>query len=93
MIESFADTRTASIYHGKSIKGFPSDFLPVAWRKLDMLRRAVTLHDLRVPPGNRLESLKGNREGFHSIRINDQWRIVFRWSQGSVYDVQIIDYH
>lgn len=93
MIESFADTRTAGIYHGKTIKGFPSDFLPVARRKLDMLRRAASLQDLRVPPGNRLEGLKGDRRGFHSIRINDQWRIVFKWDQGSAYNVQIVDYH
>jgi len=93
MIESFADTTTESIYHGKTCKGFPSGILSVARRKLDMLHRAATLQDLRMPPGNRLEALKGNAAGIHSIRINDQWRIVFRWNQGSAYDVRIIDYH
>lgn len=93
MIESFADSRTEAVYHGKTVKGLPSDFLSVARRKLDMLRRATTLQDLRVPPGNRLETLKGAVAGVHSIRINDQWRIVFRWDQGSAYDVQIVDYH
>ena len=93
MIESFADRTTEAIYHGKTAKGFPSDFLAVAQRKLDMLRRASTLQDLRVPPGNRLEALKGDLAGFHSIRINDQWRIVFQWSQGSAHQVRIVDYH
>lgn len=93
MIESFADTRTAAVYHGKTVKGFPSDFLPVARRKLDMLRRSATLQDLRMPPGNHLEALKGNLSGFHSIRVNDQWRIVFRWQEGSAHDVRIVDYH
>ncbi len=93
MIESFADRTTEAIYDGKTAKGFPSDFLAVARRKLDMLRRASTLQDLRVPPGNRLEALKGDLAGFHSIRINDQWRIVFQWSQGSAHQVRIVDCH
>ncbi|MCD8351283.1 MAG: type II toxin-antitoxin system RelE/ParE family toxin [Planctomycetaceae bacterium] len=93
MIESFGDARTESLYHGKTVKGFPSDFLSVARRKLDMVRRSVTLQDLRVPPGNRLEALKGNLAGFHSIRINDQWRIIFKWTDGAAYEVQIVDYH
>ncbi len=93
MFESFADKTTEVIYHGKIVKGFPSDFLAVARRKLDMLRRASTLQDLRVPPGNRLEALKGDFARLHSIRINDQWRIVFRWKQGSAHQVRIVDYH
>jgi proteic killer suppression protein len=93
MIESFAGKVTEAIYHGKTTKGFPSDVLTVACRKLDMLRRASTLQDLRTPPGNRLEALKGDLAGFHSIRINDQWRIVFQWDQGSAYQVRIVDYH
>ncbi len=93
MIESFADKTTEAIYHGKTVKGFPSDFLAVARRKLDMLRRASTLQDLRMPPGNRLEALKGDLAGFHSIRINDQWRIAFQWRQGSAHQVRIVDYH
>lgn len=93
MIESFADTRTTTIYHGKTVKGFSSDFLAVARRKLDMLRRAATLQNLRVSPGNLLEALKGVWTGFHSIRINDQWRVVFQWKDGSAHSVRIIDYH
>lgn len=64
-----------------------------ARRKLLYLNAAITLDDLRVPPGNRLEALKGNRKGQHSIRINDQWRICFRWHEGSAHDVEIVDYH
>ncbi len=93
MIKSFADRTAEAIYHGKTVKGFPSDFLAVARRKLDMLRRVSTLQDLRMPPGNHLEALKGDLAGFHSIRINDQWRIVFQWSQGSAHHVRIVDYH
>jgi proteic killer suppression protein len=93
MIESFADKTTEAIYHGKAVKGFPGDLLVVAGRKLDMLRRAATLQDLRVPPGNSLEALKGSAAGLHSIRINDQWRIVFRWMRDSAHDVHIVDYH
>lgn len=65
----------------------------VALRKLRMLNRAVTLNDLRVPPANRLEKLKGDREGQHSIRINEQWRICFDWRDGDVFNVEIVDYH
>ncbi|MCC8179805.1 MAG: type II toxin-antitoxin system RelE/ParE family toxin [Planctomycetes bacterium] len=93
MIESFADTKTAAIYHGYFVKGFPLGILPVARRKLDMLSRAVSLQDLRSPPGNRLEALKGSRSGFHSIRINNQWRIIFKWNDGAAREVLIIDYH
>ena len=97
MIKSFADSKTEMIFSGggkTKSKGFPSvDALPVAVRKLDMLNRATVLRDLLVPPGNRLEALKGSLAGKHSIRINDQWRIVFRWNQGFAYDVQIVDYH
>ena len=66
---------------------------PVAMRKLAMLNQAGQLHDLRVPPGNRLEVLKGDRTGQHSIRINDQWRVCFRWTEGDAEDVEIVDYH
>jgi proteic killer suppression protein len=71
----------------------PAEIQRAALRKLRMLNRAGTLQDLRVPPGNRLEALKRNREGQHSIRINDQWRICFRWEQGDAHDVDIVDYH
>jgi len=74
-------------------KGFPSDLLNVARRKLLQLNAAAALSDLRIPPGNRLESLRGDLVGYHSIRINDQWRIIFRWDDASASDVEIIDYH
>lgn len=66
---------------------------PVAVRKLDMLNAASNINDLRVPPGNRLEALRGELRGYHSIRINDQWRVVFRWEDGHAYEVRIADYH
>jgi toxin HigB-1 len=69
------------------------DIHPTAQRKLDLINAAGALMDLRVPPGNRLETLKGDRSGFHSIRINDQWRIIFRWVENGAEEVQIIDYH
>jgi len=75
------------------VRRFPPDIIPVALRKLDMLARAHALIDLRAPPGNRLEALKGDREGFYSIRINDQWRIVFIWDGHDASDVSIVDYH
>jgi proteic killer suppression protein len=71
----------------------PQDMQQVALRKLRMLNRAETLNDLRVPPANSLEALKGDRQGQHSIRINDRWRICFRWDGGDAYDVEIVDYH
>ena len=96
MIASFADRATEALFHGetgKSIKEIPSDIRKVAVRKLDMVNAANELQDLRVPPGNRLEALRGDLRGKHSIRINDQWRIVFRWRDGDAYKVEIIDYH
>jgi proteic killer suppression protein len=78
--------------HSGVTKRFPGELRHVAQRKLQYLNVAVGLNDLKVPPGNRLEKLKGSLEGFHSIRINDQWRIVFRWNDGA-YDVEIVDYH
>ena len=75
------------------IRRIPADLQRSALRKLKMLNQAQTLLDLRVPPANRLEALKGSRKGKHSIRINDQWRICFRWERGQAYDVEIIDYH
>jgi toxin HigB-1 len=75
------------------VRRFPFELRRIARRKLLYLHEAELLADLRVPPGNRLEALKGSLEGYHSIRINDQWRLVFRWNQGSAEDVQIVDYH
>jgi proteic killer suppression protein len=78
---------------GRVPKGFPPDLVAVARRKLGWLDAAAALRDLASPPGNRLESLSGDRQGQHSIRINDQWRICFRWSDGGADDVEIVDYH
>lgn len=93
MIQSFADTETERIWSGRRSRKLPSDIQSVALRKLRMLNQARVLQDLRVPPGNRLEALRGERKGQHSIRINDQWRICFEWHDGGPGNVEIIDYH
>lgn len=92
MIKSFKCADTEKLFHDVLIAQFRSIERP-SRRKLLYLNRARTLDDLKQPPGNRLEALKGNRKGQHSIRVNDQWRICFRWSDGDVYDVEIVDYH
>ncbi|MAU22948.1 MAG: Killer protein [Martelella sp.] len=84
---------TESVASGKAPKGFPADIVRAAIRKLTMIDNAYALNDLRSPPGNRLEALKGNRKGQYSIRINDQWRICFVWTDGGAEDVEIVDYH
>lgn len=93
MIESFADAEAAVVWSGRRSRRLPVDIQAVALRKLRLINGARTLADLRVPPGNRLEALKGARRGQYSIRINDQWRICFRWREGAASDVEIIDYH
>jgi toxin HigB-1 len=93
MIQSFADAETALIWSGRLSRRLPFDMQAVALRKLRLLNQARTLGDLRVPPGNRLEALKGERAGQYSIRVNDQWRICFAWREGGPADVQIVDYH
>jgi proteic killer suppression protein len=93
MIVSFRDKRTAAVFLGKLPKGFPSDLLITARRKLGYLDSAATLNDLRLPPGNRLEPLVGNRIGQHSIRVNNQFRICFIWQDGNAASVEIVDYH
>ena len=96
MIASFADKVTEDLYHGETtarVRRLPADVVPAALRKLDMLEAAHVLNDLAVPPGNRLETLKGTRKGLHSVRVNDQWRIVFRWLDGAAGDVRLTDYH
>ena len=93
MIRSFKDRITEAVFHGQCPKGFPADIFPVARRKLGMLDAARTLNALRVPPANRLEALKKDRKGQHSIRINDQWRVCFRWIAEGPSDVEIVDYH
>ena len=93
MIKSFKDDLTNSVWNRKRVKRFPSDIFKVSRRKLGFLEDAVDINDLRIPPGNRLEALKGNRVGQYSIRINDQWRVCFRWKDSNAYDVEITDYH
>jgi proteic killer suppression protein len=93
MIQSFGNKDTESIWKQHFVKKIPRDVQRVGLRKLIILHRAQDLNDLRVPPGNRLEELSGNRKGQHSIRINDQWRICFYWKEGSPSDVEIVDYH
>ncbi len=93
MIKTFADKRTAALSSGRYVKGLPSDVAVRAKRKLDLIDSAASLAFLRVPPGNRLEALSGSRVGQHSIRVNDQWRICFRWRDGNAYDVEFCDYH
>ena len=93
MIRSFADREAGKIWAGTPSRRLPLGMQPVARRKLRMLNNAATLEDLRIPPANRLEALRGDRRGQHSIRINDQWRICFRWKDGDAHDVEIVDYH
>ncbi|WP_421871741.1 type II toxin-antitoxin system RelE/ParE family toxin [Pararhizobium sp.] len=93
MIKSFADRETESIWDGRRSRKLPGEIQVIALRKLRLINAASNLNDLRIPPGNRLEMLKGSRAGQYSIRINDQWRICFRWQEGEARDVQIADYH
>jgi proteic killer suppression protein len=93
VIKSFRDRDTERLFNRERIKRLGSDVQRVALRKLRMLDAATALEDLRVPPANRLEKLKGDRDGQHSIRINKQWRICFRWRSGDAHDVEIVDYH
>ncbi|MEX2494820.1 MAG: type II toxin-antitoxin system RelE/ParE family toxin [Woeseia sp.] len=93
MITEFRDREAEKIWRGQVSRQLPRDIQRVARRKLRMLNNARTLEDLRIPPANRLESLKGNRKGRHSIRINDQWRLCFVWTDGNADRVEIADYH
>jgi toxin HigB-1 len=97
VIVSFGDKGTEDVFDGRETKGArkacPSDLMRVARRKLDQLNQAAALGDLRVPPSNHLEKLKGEREGQYSIRINDQWRVCFWWTDKGAEDVEIVDYH
>lgn len=93
MIQSFADKATAAVFAGLEVRRLPREVQAVARRKLKLLDAAGSLESLRVPPGNRLEALRGDRKAQWSIRINDQWRICFRWAQGDAFDVEIVDYH
>ncbi len=93
MIKGFRSKETEKLFLRQRSPRLSALVHRVALRKLLLLDAAERLEDLRIPPGNRLEKLSGNREGQHSIRINDQWRICFRWSRGDVYEVEIVDYH
>ena len=93
MIQSFACGETERIYNGDYSRRLPTQIQAVARRKLRILHAVVKLDELRIPPANRLEALKGNRKGQHSIRINDQWRICFAWTSSGPAEVEIVDYH
>lgn len=93
MIKSFKDSNTENIFNEKLVLSFPHDIQRTMLRKLTILNAAISLEDLRVPPGNRLEKLTRNLKGLWSIRVNDQWRVCFRWQQGNAYEVEIKDYH
>jgi len=93
MIKSFRGKETERIWSGAGVRRFPPELQKLARRKLRMLNNARTLDDLRIPPGNRLEMLRGDRAGSYSVRINNQWRICFRWSNGDALEVEIVDYH
>jgi len=93
MIKSFKDEETEKIYHRYHSRKLPPDIQQVGLRKVRMLNNAVTLADLRIPPANRLEKLRGERKGQHSIRINERWRICFEWHDEDAYEVEIVDYH
>jgi len=93
VIKTFADKRTAALFLGQFVKGLPADVAVRAKRKLDLIDGAAALDFLRVPPGNRLEALHGDRKGQYSIRVNDQWHVCFWWIEGHAYDVEFCDYH
>jgi len=93
MIRSFADRDTERLWHGAASRKWSAEIAKRGLAKLRLLDAAEAIEDLRTPPGNRLEALKGDRKGQYFVRINDQWRICFRWMEGGAYDVEIVDYH
>ena len=93
MIVSFGKAETESVWNGERVKKLPPEIQQVGRRKLRMLNNSVDLNDLKIPPPNRLEKLSGKLKEFYSIRINDQWRIIFKWKGGNAFEVEIIDYH
>jgi proteic killer suppression protein len=93
VIRSFGDRETEQVWQGQASRRLPRDIQPIPRRKLRMVNNAQSLTDLRIPPGNRLEALRGDLAGWHSIRINDQWRVVFRFIDGDAFSVSIVDYH
>ncbi|MCC7051513.1 MAG: type II toxin-antitoxin system RelE/ParE family toxin [Bacteroidia bacterium] len=93
MIVSFGDKTTQKIWEGERVKGFSIDIQETVRRKLRMLNNSVDIKDLMIPPSNRLEKLKGNLKDFYSIRVNDQWQLIFKWDNGNAFNVALIDYH
>jgi proteic killer suppression protein len=93
VIQGYCDRRTQQLAEGQAIRGLPADIQRRAKMRLDRVAAAVSLDDLRVPPSHRLEALRGDRAGQHSIRINDQWRLCFVWRDGHAWDAEIVDYH
>jgi proteic killer suppression protein len=93
MIISFGNKETEKIWRGERVKGLATEIQEIDRRKLRMLNNSTSINDLRVPPSNRLEKLSGNLKEFYSIRINDQWRIIFKWKSSNAFEVEIIDYH
>jgi len=93
MLTSFGNKDTTKIWEGERVKGISTDVQEISRRKLRMLNNSQNLNDLTIPPSNRLEKLKGNLKDFYSIRVNDQWRIIFKWNNGNADEVQLIDYH
>lgn len=92
MIVSFGDKTTQKIWEGERVKGFSTDIQETARRKLRMLNNSFDIKDLMIPPSNKLEKLKGNRKDFYSIRVNNQWRLIFQWTNGNAFNVELIDY-
>jgi len=93
MIKSFSNSETENVWNGERVKKLPNEIQNIGRRKLRMLNNSIDLSDLRIPPSNRLEKLSGKMKEFYSIRINDQWRIIFKWNGGNASFVEIIDYH
>jgi proteic killer suppression protein len=93
MIVSFGKSDTEKVWNGERVKKLPKEIQEIGRRKLRMLNNSIDLVDLRIPPSNRLEKLSGKLKGFYSIRINDQWRIIFKWNAGNASAVEILDYH
>lgn len=93
MIVSFGNSATENVWNGIRVKKIPTEIQNIGRRKLRMINNSFSLNDLKIPPANRLEKLAGNLKNFYSIRINDQWRIIFRWNAGNASEVEIIDYH
>ena len=93
MLTSFGNKNTQKIWEGERVKGLPTEVQEIARRKLRMLNNSQNLTDLMIPPSNRLEKLKGTLKNYYSIRVNDQWRIIFKWNNGNAEEVELIDYH